>query len=218
VTAPQATRSVYKHLQLISTQGRMVLLILVLQGGMVKQQMLNLTEPLEQADLNESSDRINQLCNGLGSDEIEARIPTMPSFEAGVAKLVVDIMNRADLHTAGFVYRDGLSEVLQQPEFSEGERAQGLMRVIEERSFLEAVLADALGPEVGTVRVLIGGEGQWDELQACSLVLGRYGVTGFATGALGVVGPIRMFYGRAISSVRFIAGLLSDLVYDMYAE
>jgi heat-inducible transcriptional repressor len=89
---------------------------------------------------------------------------------------------------------------------------------VEEHSFLEAVLSDALSPEIGSVRVLIGGEGQWDELRACSLVLGRYGVADFATGALGIVGPTRMLYGRAISAVRFVAGLLSDLVYDMYAE
>ncbi|MEA3338702.1 MAG: HrcA family transcriptional regulator, partial [Chloroflexota bacterium] len=80
------------------------------------------------------------------------------------------------------------------------------------------VLTDALSPETGSVRVLIGGEGRWDELQACSLVLARYGVTDFVTGALVIVGPTRMLYGRAISTVRFVAGLLSDLVYDIYAE
>jgi heat-inducible transcriptional repressor len=218
VTVPQATQSCYKHMRLISTQGRMVLLILVLRGGMVKQQVLTMATPLNQEELSEASDRLNQLCNGLVADEIEARIGALPPFEADAARLVVNIMRRTDARTAGVVYRDGLSEVLQEPEFSEGERAQGLMRVVEEHSFLEAVLADTLSPEVGSVRVLIGGEGHWDELQACSLVLGRYGVTGFATGALGVVGPTRMFYGRAISVVRFVAGLLSDLVYDMYAE
>jgi heat-inducible transcriptional repressor len=218
VTAPQAVESRYQHLQLIATQGRMVLLVLVLRGGAVKQQMLALTEPMNQEALNEASDRLNQVCNGLAAGEIEARVGTLPPLEANVAKLVADIMSRADAHTAGAVYRDGLSEVLQQPEFSEGERVQGLVRMMEERSLLEAVLADALGPEVGSVRVLIGGEGQWDELQACSLVLGRYGVANFATGALGVVGPTRMLYGRAISAVRFVAGLLSDLVYDIYTE
>jgi heat-inducible transcriptional repressor len=218
VTVPQAAQSCYKHVQLISTQGRMVLLVLVLRGGTVKQQMLNLAAPLNQEELNEASDRLNQLCNGLVADEIEARVSTLPPFEADVARVVLDIIRRSDARTAGTVYRDGLTEVLQEPEFSEGEWAQGLVRVVEERSFLEAVLSDALSPEVGSVRVLIGGEGYWDELRACSLVLGRYGVTGFATGALGVVGPTRMFYGRAISTVRFVARLLSDLVYDMYAE
>ena len=218
VTAPQAAQSCYKHLQLISTQGRLVLLVLVLRGGTVKQQMLTLAEPLDQEALNEASDRLNQLFTGLVVDEIQTRVSELPSFEANVAGLVVDMMQRADASTAGDVYRDGLSAVLQQPEFAEGEHAQGLVRVMEERSFLEAVLSDALSPEVGSIRVLIGGEGRWDELRACSLVLGRYGVAGFATGALGVVGPTRMLYGRAISAVRFVSGVLSDLVYDMYAE
>ncbi|MDY6878416.1 MAG: heat-inducible transcriptional repressor HrcA [Chloroflexota bacterium] len=218
VTAPQATESRYKHLQLISTQGRLVLLILVLRGGTVKQQLLTMVEPLSQEALNEISDRLNQTCNGLNTDEIQSRINGLPPLEADVAKLVVDTMQHADVHAAEVVYRDGLSEVLQQPEFAEGEKAQGLVRVMEERSFLGAVLTDALGPEIGGVRVLIGGEGRWDELRTCSLVLARYGVAGFATGALGVVGPTRMLYGRAISAVRFVAGLLSDMVYDMCAE
>jgi len=195
-----------------------VLLVLVLHGGLVKQQMLNLPEPLDQKALNEASDRLNQLCSGLTTAEIKTRVDQLPSFEANVAGLVLDIMQHTATSTAGTVYRDGLSEVLQEPEFAEGDRAQGLVRVMEEHSFLEAVLADALSPETGSVRVLIGGEGRWDELRACSLVLARYGVTGFVTGALGVVGPTRMLYGRAISGVRFVAGLLSDLVYDIYAE
>ncbi len=218
VTAPRAAQARYKHLQLISTQGRSVLLVLVLHGGLVKQQMLNLPEPLDQKALNEASDRLNQLCSGLTTAEIKTRVDQLPSFEANVAGLVLDIMQHTATSTAGTVYRDGLSEVLQEPEFAEGDRAQGLVRVMEEHSFLEAVLADALSPETGSVRVLIGGEGRWDELRACSLVLARYGVTGFVTGALGVVGPTRMLYGRAISGVRFVAGLLSDLVYDIYAE
>jgi heat-inducible transcriptional repressor len=142
----------------------------------------------------------------------------MNFFEADIAGLVVVLMQRAEVSATGIIYRDGLSEVLQEPEFAEGEQAQGLVRVMEEHSFLEAVLADALSPEVGSVQVLIGGEGRWDELSACSLVLARYGVTGLATGALGIVGPTRMFYGRAISAVRFVSGLLSDLVYDTYIE
>lgn len=218
VTAPQAAESRYKYLQLISTRGRSVLLILVLHRGTVKQQLLTMAEPLTQKALDEISDRLNQAYSGLAADEVQAHINVLPPLEADVARLVVDIMHRADAYVVEPVYRYGLSEVLRQPEFTEGEKAHGLMRVMEERSFLEAVLADALSPEVGSVQVLIGGEGRWDELQACSLVLTRYGVTGFVTGALGVVGPTRMLYGRAISAVRFVAGLLSDLVYGMYAE
>lgn len=217
VTAPQAAQPRYRHMQLISTQGRLVLLVLVLQGGMVKQQMITLPEPLPQGVLSEAADRLNQLCAGLTADEIEPRIRSLPLLEADVARLVVEMMRRAAAVAPEEIYHDGLSELFQEPEFLEGpQQAHGVLRVIEERSYLEAILAHALGSTVGSVRVMIGGEGRFDELRACSLVLSRYGVAGLATGALGVVGPLRMLYGRAISAVRFVAGILSELVYDVF--
>jgi heat-inducible transcriptional repressor len=217
VTSPQAAESRYKHLQLIATHGNAVLLILVLQGGAIKQQMLNLLEPVDQETLSEASDRLNQLCAGLAADDIESRACSLPPLETDVARLVASILGDAVEGISGKIYRDGLSSVLQQPEFAEGGNARGLVRVVEERSLLESVFCDALGPEVGLVRVFIGGEGRWDELRTCSLVLARYGVQDTATGMLGVVGPTRMVYARAISAVGYVAGVMSDLVYESYA-
>jgi heat-inducible transcriptional repressor len=91
--------------------------------------------------------------------------------------------------------------------------------VLEERSLLEDLLTSTvLTTNVGGVQVLIGGEGTWEELRQCSMVLSRYGVPDLATGTLGVLGPIRMAYGRTISTVRFVASLLSDLVVEMHIE
>ncbi len=221
VTAPQSEQARYKHLQLISTRGVGVLLVLVLQGGMVKQRMLSLAQPLTQRQLSEASERLNKLCAGRSAKEIEEELVgqagAFSAFEIDVATLVSEILERVDARSAGPIYSDGLSEVLQQPEFSEGEKAQQIVRVMEERSVLRTVLHEALSPDVGNVRVLVGGEGQWEQLRACSLVLARYGVTDFSTGALGVVGPTRMLYGRAISAVRLVAELLSELVEETYA-
>jgi heat-inducible transcriptional repressor len=90
--------------------------------------------------------------------------------------------------------------------------------VLEERAYLEEFLAKAISPHVGGIQVVIGGENSWQELKDCSMVLARYGVAGYATGAMGVLGPQRMAYGRAISTVRYVAGLMSDLMYEIYAE
>ncbi|MGD2104713.1 MAG: heat-inducible transcriptional repressor HrcA, partial [Anaerolineae bacterium] len=221
VTAPQSEKARYKHVQLISTQGVGVLLVLVLEGGMVKQRMLTLAEPMTQRELAQASDRLNQLCAGLTASEIEEYLEDqreeLPDFEADVAQLVSEIVHRIDARSAGPIYSDGLSEVLRQPEFSEGEKAQEIVRVMEERSFLRTVMQEALSSDVGNVRVLVGGEGHWDQLRACSLVLARYGVSDFSTGALGILGPTRMLYGRAISAVRLVAELLSELVHETYA-
>jgi heat-inducible transcriptional repressor len=218
VTAPQAEESRFKHVELISTQGKLVLLILVLQGGNVQQQMLTLAEPITQPELSQSADLLNQVCTGLGAAEIRARVRDLPTFEAEIVSLVLDMMNRCDSRTTGEVYRDGLTAMLSQPEFVDAERSQGVLRLLEERSFLDDFLTQTLSPDVGGVQVIIGGEGRWEELSSCSMVLARYGVPGFATGALGVLGPTRMPYGRAISAVRFVAELMSDLIYEMYAE
>jgi heat-inducible transcriptional repressor len=218
VTAPWSEQARFKHLELISTQSRLVLLILVLQGGNVQQQMLTLAEPLTQEELSQAADSLNQVCSGLGAAEIRTRSSGLPTFEAEICNLVLEMVERSDARSTGEIYRDGLTEMLSQPEFTEVESSQGALRLLEEHSFLDSFLAETLSPTVGGVQVIIGGEGRWEDLSNCSMVLARYGVPGFATGALGVLGPTRMPYGRAISAVRFVSELMSDLIYEMYTE
>ena len=66
-------------------------------------------------------------------------------------------------------------------------------------------------------KVVIAGEGKWEELRACSMVLARYGADDVATGTVGVFGPTHMAYDRAIGTVRFVAALMTDLVVENYA-
>ncbi len=216
VTAPRAEQARFRHLELISTRGRLVLLILVLQGGTVQQQMLTLAEPLSQDRLSQTAQRLNDLCTDKTIAEIEAQAHNLPTLEAEVCDLVLEMMRDVESRAISEVYRDGLTEVLQEPEFTERESAQKLLRLLEEESLLAEVLNEALSPSADGVQVLIGGEGRWEALSHCSMVLARYGIPGTVTGALGVLGPTRMRYGRAISTVRYIADLMTDLVYELF--
>ena len=67
-----------------------------------------------------------------------------------------------------------------------------------------------MNTEIGGVQVVIGGEGIWEELRDCSMVLARYGVPGLATGMLGILGPTRMAYDRVIPIVDITAKLLGS--------
>jgi heat-inducible transcriptional repressor len=217
VTSPRPERAIYKHLELIGTQGRQVLMVLVLQGGEVRQQMLTLAETVQQGQLAAIADEINQRCAGKTSEAIDLLIDDFSGLARDVTRLCGEMMARADAFWTGEIYRDGLTNVLAQPEFADAGSARQALRVFEERSLLEEVLANVLSPTVGGVQVVIGGEGGWEELKDCSMVLTRYGAPGFATGALGVLGPTRMAYGRTISAVRYVAGLLSELVIESFA-
>lgn len=223
VTAPHTERSIFKHLELIGTRGRQVLMVLVMTGGEVRQQMLALAEPVTQERLSAAAQHLNDLLQGTDSETISARLASlsgqMDSLEQDMVKLIQDEMRRSSDILGGEVYRDGLSHVLAEPEFGEVEVARNALRILEERPLLEDLLSrTVLSTDPGGVQVLIGGEGTWEELRECSMVLARYGVPGLATGTLGVLGPIRMSYSRTISTVRFVAGLLSDLVIEINAD
>ena len=212
VTAPHSERSHYKHVELISTQGRQVLMVLVMTGGEVSQQILTLAEPVVQERLSAAADRLNQICLGKNTEEMAALPARTDALEKDILTLVLQDMNKGEQRLSGDIYLDGLTNVLSEPEFLESDDARRAMHLFEERSLLQDLLVTNSG--VGGVQVLIGGEGKWEELRQCSVVLARYGIPGLATGVLGVLGPMRMAYARTIPTVRFMADLLSDLVSE----
>jgi heat-inducible transcriptional repressor len=219
VTAPHAEKSQFKHVELISTQGRQVLMVLVMWGGEVSQQILSLAEPVSQERLSNSANHINLNYLGRTIDEINALPSHADALETDIVTLITQDMRRADDRASGNLYYDGISNVLSEPEFNVSDEARRALRLFDERSTLQDLLSrTVLTSGLGSVQVLIGGEGTWEELRQCSMVLARYGVAGRITGMLGVLGPMRMSYSKTIPTVRYVAGLLSELVNDTFAE
>ena len=214
ISAPRLEQPRFRHLELISTQSQMALLVLVLQGGTVRQQVLALRDPTDQSELSQTAARLNGLFGGADPATIRGRLAGLSDFELDAARSALELMAGDANQPSTEVFRDGLTEVLQEPEFVSQSGARAIVHALEQPGFLQ----DLTLAKVGTVQVVIGGEGRWHELSSCSMVMARYGVDGFATGTVGVVGPTRMPYGRAISSVRLVAGLMSGLVGDIYGE
>jgi len=212
VTAPHSERAHYKHVELIATQGRQVLMVLVMAGGEVGQQILTLAEPVVQERLSGAADRLNHVCQGKTTEEIAAMPLRTDALEKDILTLVFQDMSKGEQRPSGDIYLDGLTNVLSEPEFLESNDARRAVHLFEERSLLQDLMAT--NSNVGGVQVLIGGEGKWEELKQCSVVLARYGIPGLATGMLGVLGPMRMAYARTIPTVRFMADLLSGLVSE----
>lgn len=218
VTAPHTDTAKYKHVELISTQGRQVLMVLVLVGGEVSQQILTLAEPVTQERLSQTASRLNPILAGLTVDSISALPSRSDALDQDILTLILQDMRRVSDRASGEIYTDGLTNVLAEPEFAESDDARRALKLFGERSTLQELISRAMSNStVGGLQVLIGGEGGWEELRQCSLVIARYGVPGLATGSLGVLGPMRMSYARTIPTVRYVAGLLSDLVNDNIA-
>jgi len=218
VTAPHIEQIKFKHVELISTQGRQVLMVLVMMGGEVNQQVLTLAEPVSQERLSQTATRLNALLAGLTVDAIAALPVRSDALDKDILTLIVQDVRRSSDRISGEIYTDGLTNVLAEPEFTETEEARRALKIFGEPSTLKDLLDRTVtGGNVGGLQVLIGSEGVWEELRQCSMIVARYGVPGMATGTLGVLGPMRMSYSRTIPTVRYVAGLLSDMVNDTIA-
>jgi heat-inducible transcriptional repressor len=215
-TAPRAPESRFKHLELISLRDSLVLLVLVLQGGTVKQQMLNLDEPIDQETLSRLSNQLNDRFAWLSGEQIAAQLAGLSALGQQVGQFTGQILTSIDTQLGSLVYRDGLIHMLAEPEFSAGDQVRQVVETLEGPALVDVVTTAAQPLEIGGVQVLIGGEGRWREFAELSLVLSRYGVAGGASGLLGVVGPLRMTYDRTIGAVRYVSRLMSDLVGEWY--
>jgi heat-inducible transcriptional repressor len=228
VTAPHPEMLRFKHLELISTRGRQVLMVLVLFGGEVRQRLLTIAEPVSQEQLSTTAQRLTHILLEKNGGAIRAIRAQLNGLDLEIANCIVEDMEQARSVLAGEMYMDGLSNVLAEPEFSGSEDARRALRLLEERSLLQDLLGRTVlsssgtgaspGSNVNSVQVLIGGEGNFDDLRQCAVVLTRYGTPGLATGTLGVLGPMRLPYGRTISTMRFLSSLLSDMVNETLLE
>ena len=136
-------------------------------------------------------------------------------LEREVVALIAEIMERADNHPVRAVYQDGLSDIIST--FPDGEGAQQAVRVFEERAFLDMILTELVDNLVDDVRVIVAGDG-YDELNQLSMVLSRYGLPGKVSGAVGILGPTHINYGRAISSVRYVSSMMTNMLVQLYNE
>jgi len=215
VSAPRTAVPRLRHFELIALQPRLALLILVTHDSSVRQMMVHWPEDADQDDLRRLSDALAADVRGLTADELDERAfgasgPTRYVLDHLVAGLRgLDAAERTE------VRHSGLEKMLAQPEFA-GTDLPGLLDLLRGGAFLSAVLPQ-LAPN-RDVQVFIGDENPADELRRYGLVVSAYGVDGGVTGILAVLGPTRMPYGRSISSVRYMARLMSDLMADLYTS
>jgi heat-inducible transcriptional repressor len=216
VTPLHTERARYKHLALLSTRGRQVLVVLVLNSGEVHQQTLVVGDTLTQEQLSAIADRINHNAVGLDAQGLlEIRLDTGNPVLEEVFQLVLETMRNLEVVSSGEVFRDGFTNMLSEPEFSEPEKARQTLKIFEDRAILNDLLTRTVFDSEGTgVHVIIGGEDTWEQLEDTSLILASYGDRDHAMGAVGILGPLRMSYSRGVSTVRFISELISELISE----
>ncbi len=212
-----------RRVDLVAVNERMASLILVLREGAIKQATVPLDEAdaIDQATLNKVATLLNerlteltaghaaQVLAGLGENDPIERVARR------VGERIVRIVSDYDAAAVEEVFSDGLLNVMAAPEFAQSDKLRQVFTALENRAYLGELVESVSGS--GRIHVFIGAENHPLEMHDVSLVLAPYGRPGSAIGVVGVLGPTRMSYGQAIGTVRFVSGLMNELVEHLYA-
>lgn len=216
VLAPEIRRIVVEHVEFVRLDPHRVVAVVVGRSGVVHNRILETTEPKDQGEL----DRIGRYLSEqfAGKTLLEMRqglLERMAEDAAAYDRLVgrsLDLGRRMvaeDAAPAG-VFVEGTSNLLDQPEFADLDRMRLLIRTLDEKNHLVDLLSRALDGQ--GVQVVIGRENPAADLADCSFVASTYHFGDQVMGTVGIVGPKRMEYARAIALVDYLAHILTRLL------
>ncbi|UCE97120.1 MAG: heat-inducible transcription repressor HrcA [Dehalococcoidia bacterium] len=215
ITMPKPPACKLKHLELVSLQDRLALLVVVLQGAILRQQLINFDKPVLQTELTTIAAKLNQVYTELPAERINTKQEKFTATEKRIIHYLIKIMQDEDERGHEEPYLDGLHYLMNQPEFSSGgQRISELVSLIEQRKLMDIIIPELFNNY--DVRVIIGKENKLEAIQDYSIVISRYGLIDEAVGNIVIIGPTRMPYARTISTIGYMTSMMSRLVADLY--
>ncbi|MHB9094881.1 MAG: heat-inducible transcriptional repressor HrcA [Eubacteriales bacterium] len=221
VTGPQFKNSNLRYVQLMPLDNGKALVVVVTDNGMAQTRMIELPQTIDDVDLQKISQVMNAKLQGLSIEHIKLTLIKEIYFELTKHKHVLNaamdlIQETLNLNPEEKVYLAGTLNILSQPEFSEISRVKTLLSLLEQDKVLKNILAE--GSPVEGTKVKIGGENTVEGLRDCSTITATYEIGGKVIGSVGVIGPTRMDYEKAVSIVEFMTQHLSSLMKDFYGR
>ncbi len=212
VISPRIFRLPFEHLRFIKISDRRILVILVTPFHMVLTETLESSLPLTQAELDRASQYVNQDFRGKTILAVrEALVREHPKYrikyEDTVDKLLDLLKTSIDNEGEDRIFLRGTSRLLGKAGLVDMDKLRALFRSFEEKAALARLLSDVIS--LDRVKVLIGAEANFPDVEDCSLVLSHYGYSNQVLGTLGIIGPKRIPYEKIIPLVDRMAKRVS---------
>ena len=217
VSLPKAEGSRFKHVELVGLQDQMALIVLVLYGARVKQQLIAFVEPVEQTQLTAVANKLNALYFGLNREQMAAKQATLSPMEDAVVHDLLKMMQADEEQFDEEAYLEGWHFLFSQPEFTQTGASAGIDGVSGAPESLKDDSADRL-TQTWCARCSSEERMKSEAVKNYSIVISRYGLPGEAEGTVGVVGPTRMQYARSVSVVEYLATVFTELTGELYGR
>ena len=211
ISGPQYHQNKLKFIQLSRMEENKLLVVIVVEGNLIKNAMVNVPESVSQEDILNLNILLNSALNGLTIEQINLDVITKLKQQAGVHSQIVDlVLNevagaiRADEEDLQ-IYTSGATNIFKYPELSDGEKASQLISTLEQKDKLQELIADVNESEDSNgIQVYIGDETPLQTMKDCSVVTANYELGEGIRGTIGIIGPKRMDYERVLSTLKHL--------------
>ena len=218
VLGPALEEKLLEHIKFVKLPEKRVLAVIVSKPDLIENKIIQMEDEVSQEDLDRAANYLNASFRGWSLRTVRLEIVNRLEKEWSLCDSV--LRNVARLFTwgalaveqPGQLFVDGTTKILDRPEFEDVRMIKELLVAFEEKARVVQILTACLESVRSGTGVLIGHENPDARMQSCAFIVAPFRYRNRAMGAVGVVGPTRMEYERAITTVEYVADLCSRLL------
>jgi len=221
VISPSLGHNVLKHIEFIHLGERKILVVIVSKSGLVQNRVIRVEEQFTQTELDHTARYVNENYSGCGllyirndvlqkmGEEKALYDKLLKNFILLCSRGLIDEVSEEDVD----IYVDGASNLISKPEFTDSMRMRSIFRTFEKKSKLVKILNECIYGKPGEgVRIIIGSENSIPGMRDYSLISSPLTELDHHLGSVGILGPTRMEYARAITVVDYITKLYGQIL------
>ena len=218
VSAPVSAKNRLKFIQLSQVDEEQLIAVIVLEGNIVKNQILKVDEELDSETLLKLNMLLNTTLNGMAIDQITlgliAKLKEQAGIHSGVISDVLDaVANVIQLEQDMEIYTSGATNIFRYPELSDKQSAQEIISAFEEKQQLSELVTQTLSSDSKGIQVYIGNETPVQNMKDCSVVTATYELGEGMQGTIGIIGPKRMDYERVMDTLKTLQTELDTIFH-----
>lgn len=208
ITGPSYNHNKVKFIQLSKVNDLQILAVIVVEGNLVKNQIIDLEESMDDDTVLKLNLLLNTQLNGRTMEEISLGMITKLKEQAGVFSnlvgSVIDAVAEAISSEEDVkVYTSGTTNIFKYPELSDSTKASELISAFEEKQQLVELIKETVHDEEHTgIQIYIGSESPVQTMKDCSVVTATYELGEGMQGTIGIIGPKRMDYENVVDNLK----------------
>lgn len=222
--SPQLKEYKLKHIQLVPVTENKLLMVIVTENNIIKNVIFNLKSPIPYDQLNKISNLLTEKLAGIELKMLDKTLQNRilgeiysirESFDNRLDELMMLLVNTVNQYEKAEVYYDGLTNILNYPEYSDTNKAKELLSFVEDKDSFTKVLMNSNGEDLN---IIIGNENQFEQIKECSIVSATYKINGIIIGKIGLIGPTRMDYKNVIAMMKGVSFNINKIINDNYID